>query len=80
MVAEHKIDRQKLISGHNPVLTEIATDSPAYGRKRRTCFYGGYHRNADAIRGISGTPVVYNVTMGMAHETGKQGKVQLYTG
>ena len=28
MVAEHKIDRQKLISGHNPVLTEIATDSP----------------------------------------------------
>lgn len=27
MVAEHKIDRQKLISGHNPVLTEIATDS-----------------------------------------------------
>lgn len=51
MVAEHKIDRQKLISGHNPVLTEIATDCPAYGRKRRTCFYGGYHRNADAIRG-----------------------------
>lgn len=28
MVAEHKIDRQKLISGHNPVLTEIATDAP----------------------------------------------------
>ena len=28
MVAEHKIDRQELISGHNPVLTEIATDSP----------------------------------------------------
>mgnify|MGYP000028353534 FL=1 len=28
MVAEHKIDRRKLISGHNPVLTEIATDSP----------------------------------------------------
>ena len=61
MVAEHKIDRQELISGHNPVLTEIATDSPL-------------------TVGISGTPVVYNVTMGMAHETGKQGKVQLYTG
>ena len=28
MVAEHKIDRQKLISAHNPVLTEIATDAP----------------------------------------------------
>lgn len=28
MVAEHKIDRQKLISGHNPVLTEIATGRP----------------------------------------------------
>ena len=27
MVAEHKIDRQELISGHNPVLTEIATVS-----------------------------------------------------
>ena len=68
MVAEHKIDRQELISGHNPVLTEIATDSPLTVG------------NGESIRGISGTPVVYNVTMGMAHETGKQGKVQLYTG
>ena len=80
MVAEHKIDRQKLISGHNPVLTEIATDAPLTVGNGELAFYGGYHRNADAIRGISGTPVVYNVTMGMAHETGKQGKVQLYTG
>ena len=70
MVAEHKIDRQKLISGHNPVLTEIATDSPL------TVGNGELAFTAD----ITGTPVVYNVTMGMAHETGKQGKVQLYTG
>ena len=60
MVAEHKIDRQKLISGHNPVLTEIATDAPL------TVGNGELAFTADIT--------------GMAHETGKQGKVQLYTG
>ena len=64
MVAEHKIDRQKLISGHKSGADGDSNGLPAYGRKRRTCFYGGYHRNADAIRGISGTPVVYNVHNG----------------
>ena len=56
MVAEHKIDRQELISGHNPVLTEIATDAPL------TVGNGELAFTAD----ITGT--------------GKQGKVQLYTG
>jgi hypothetical protein len=79
MVAEHKIDRQKLISGHNPVLTEIATDSPLTVGNGELAFTADI-TGMQTIRGISGTPVVYNVTMGMAHETGKQGKVQLYTG
>lgn len=64
MVAEHKIDRQKLISGHNPVLTEIATDAPLTVGNGELAFTADITRNADAIRGISGTPVVYNVTRG----------------
>ena len=50
MVAEHKIDRQKLISGHNPVLTEIATDCRRYTRNIRNsrcvqCHNGDGTRN-----------------------------------
>ena len=80
MVAEHKIDRQKLISGHNPVLTEIATDAPLTVGNGELAFTADITGMQTLYEEYQELPVVYNVTMGMAHETGKQGKVQLYTG
>ena len=61
MVAEHKIDRRKLISGHNPVLTEIATDSPLTVGNGELAFTADITGMQTLYEGISGTPPV--VTM-----------------
>ena len=77
MVAEHKIDRQKLISGHNPVLTEIATDAPLTVGNGELAFTADITGMQTLYEEYQELPLCTNVTMGMDTRTGKQGKVQL---